>query len=94
MERCVHGTELYHASYLRYVIPSQIESISFTIHAVEFNRRTLMKKQGKRPETSDKNTITPRDDKADKENLKQKEEQREVSGRHKNDGQKGHKGRR
>ena len=53
-----------------------------------------MKKQSKRPKTSDKNTITPRDDKADKENLKQKEEQREVSGRHKNDGQKGHKGRR
>ena len=53
-----------------------------------------MAKQSKRPKTSDKNTITPRDDKVDKENLKQKAEQQEVAGRHKNDGQKGHKGRR
>ena len=55
-----------------------------------------MAKQSKRPKTSDKNTNTnrPSDDKVDKENLKQKAEQQEVSGRHKNDGQKGHKGRR
>ena len=53
-----------------------------------------MAKQNTRPKTSDKNTNTPRDDKVDKENLKQKAERQEVLGRHKNDGQKGHKGRR
>ena len=53
-----------------------------------------MAKHDKQPKRSDKDTNTPRDDKVDKENLKQKAEQQEVAGRHKNDGQKGHKGRR
>lgn len=53
-----------------------------------------MTQQDKQPKTSDKNTKTPRDDKAEKENLKQKTHQQEVAGKHKNDGQMGHKGRR
>ncbi len=53
-----------------------------------------MTQQDKQPKTSDKNTNTPRDNKADKENLKHKAEQQEVAGKHKNDGQMGHKARR
>lgn len=55
-----------------------------------------MAQQYQEPKTSDKNTNTnvPRDDKVDKENLKEKQKQEEVAGRHENDGQKGHKGRR
>ncbi len=41
---------------------------------------------------SNKNTRPPQTDDAAKQ--KQKAEQKEVAGRHKNDGQKGHKGRR
>ena len=51
-----------------------------------------MTPKDKEPKQSNKNTRPPQTDDAAKQ--KQKAEQKEVAGRHKNDGQKGHKGRR
>ena len=53
-----------------------------------------MAKQDKDPNQTDKKPKGPQQDDMDKEKQRQKAEEQEVAGRHKNDGQKGHKGRR
>ena len=49
----------------------------------------MSKQTENRQQKSDKTPVSPL---TDAEKLRQKEEQKEVAGRHKNDGQKGHKG--
>lgn len=51
-----------------------------------------MKPQNKDPKQANKKTTPPRADKIAKENQREKAEGKEVAGRHKNDGQKDHKG--
>ena len=53
-----------------------------------------MTQQNKDRNKSDKKTGAPRTDDIAKQKERQKAEEQEVAGRHKNDGQKGHKGRR
>jgi hypothetical protein len=50
-----------------------------------------MAQKNKRP-SQNKETTPPRADKVAKENQREKAEGKEVAGRHKNDGQKDHKG--
>ena len=52
-----------------------------------------MTKNEKGPNQSNRNSRPPQED-VTKQKQKQKAEGQEVAGRHKNDGQKGHKGRR
>jgi hypothetical protein len=52
-----------------------------------------MTPKDKAPNQTNRNTKPPQDDVA-KQKQKQKAEKQEVAGRHKNDGQKDHKGRR
>jgi hypothetical protein len=53
-----------------------------------------MTQQNKDRNQSDKKTKSPQTDDIAKQKERQKAEEQEVAGRHKNDGQKGHKGRR
>jgi hypothetical protein len=53
-----------------------------------------MTQQNKDRNKSDKKTKAPQTDDIAKQKERQKAEEQEVAGRHKNDGQKGHKGRR
>lgn len=48
----------------------------------------------KDPDQANTNTKPPQSDDIAKQKQRQKAEEQEVAGRHKNDGQKGHKGRR
>lgn len=53
-----------------------------------------MTQPSKIPDQTNKNTKPPQSDDIAKQKQRQKAEKQEVAGRHKNDGQKGHKGRR
>lgn len=53
-----------------------------------------MTPKDKNPNQTHKNSKPPQADDVAKQKQKQKAEEQEVAGRHKNDGQKGHKGRR
>jgi hypothetical protein len=53
-----------------------------------------MTQQAKNPVQPGKKTTTPQSDDILKQKQRQKSEEQEVAGRHKNDGQKDHKGRR
>jgi hypothetical protein len=53
-----------------------------------------MAQQDKDPNHTNKKTKPPQADEIANQKQRQKAEEQEVAGRHKNDGQKGHKGRR
>ena len=53
-----------------------------------------MKPQDKDPNPSNRTSKPPREDEIAKHKQRQKAEEQEVAGRHRNDGQKDHKGRR
>ena len=72
--------------------PLQLSFCALTL--IHFSEENFMTQQNKDPNQTNKKTKSPQTDDIVKQKERQKAEEQEVAGRHKNDGPKGHKGRR